>query len=60
MTGYADGYDASTRGYRSGRVAGRNTATPKFMEEICISTEEPTCDPTYMFRTVMGECNNLG
>ena len=59
--GYGPGYDGSNRGYLSDcRVAGRHTMTPKFMEEICSAPDLPSCNPDYLYRTIMGECNNLG
>ena len=59
--GYGNGYDGSTRPYRSGRVAGGNTPPPKFLKELCHSIEEePTCNADYKYRTILGECNNLG
>ena len=57
--GYEDGYDDSERPYRSGRVAGRNTAPPRFMEEFCEVRDEPKRNPDYPYRTICGECNNL-
>ena len=59
ILGYNETY-VDNRGYRSGRVAGRSTMCPAFMEEICDVKLEPTCDHAYMYRTIMGECNNLG
>ena len=59
VSGYNETYE-DNRGSRSGRVAGRNTMPPKFMEEVCSIPDEPTCNPAHMYRTIMGECNNLG
>ena len=62
LLGYGNGYDDSTRQYRSGRVAGESKAIhPKLLEEMChLIEEEPPCNADYKFRTIMGECNNLG
>ena len=30
------------------------------MEEMCSPSYEPNCDPDYKYRTISGECNNLG
>ena len=52
------------RGRRSGKVAGGHTRGPRVAVERCTEEEqdesEEDCDPTDMFRTIDGECNNLG
>lgn len=38
-----------------------STQTPVFMQEICNVLQVDPCDPFETpFRTIMGECNNLG
>ena len=60
FVGYGPGYDGSNRESRSGHLAGRKTLYIEFIEEICPTPDEPTCNPEYLFRTILGECNNLG
>ena len=54
------GHGGGRRPHRPGHTAGGHTRPPPLVEEICSTSEEPTCDPEYKYRTINGECNNLG